>query len=82
MIYISQLLENKQTLTDHFCAVILCGLQMLEMFEKDDTDMQTSGPDFVPTALYDSLRKEFEALQERYCQAQASAEASSMAGEG
>lgn len=57
-------------------------VQMLEMFEKDDPDMQTTGPDFVPTALYDSLRKEFEALQERYCQAQASAEASSMAGEG
>ena len=54
---------------------------MLEMFEKDDTDMQTSGPDFVPTALYDSLRREFEALQEHYSQAQASAEASSMAGE-
>uniref|UniRef100_A0A4W5Q7H3 Ankyrin repeat domain 24 n=1 Tax=Hucho hucho TaxID=62062 RepID=A0A4W5Q7H3_9TELE len=72
---------NKQTLTDYFCTVILCGLQMLEMFEKDDTDMQTSGPDFVPTALYDSLRREFEALQEHYSQAQASAEASSMAGE-
>ncbi|XP_029607892.1 ankyrin repeat domain-containing protein 24 [Salmo trutta] len=57
-------------------------VQMLEMFEKDDPDMQTTGPDFVPTALYDSLRKEFEALQERYSQAQASAEASSMAGEG
>ncbi|CDQ93669.1 unnamed protein product [Oncorhynchus mykiss] len=56
-------------------------VQMLEMFEKDDTDMQTSGPDFVPTALYDSLRREFEALQEHYSQAQASAEASSMAGE-
>eukprot|EP00063_Salmo_salar_P096386 XP_014071221.1 PREDICTED: ankyrin repeat domain-containing protein 24-like [Salmo salar] len=56
-------------------------VQMLEMFEKDDTDMQTSGPDFVPTALYDSLRREFEALQEHYSQARASAEASSMAGE-
>ncbi|XP_038854837.1 ankyrin repeat domain-containing protein 24 [Salvelinus namaycush] len=57
-------------------------VQMLEMFEKDDPDMQTTGPDFVPRALYDSLRREFEALQERYSQAQASSEASSMAGEG
>uniref|UniRef100_A0A4W5RHW1 Ankyrin repeat domain 24 n=1 Tax=Hucho hucho TaxID=62062 RepID=A0A4W5RHW1_9TELE len=55
-------------------------VQMLEMFEKDDPDMQTTGPDFVPTALYDSLRREFEALQECYSQAQASAEASSMSG--
>nr|XP_046207634.1 ankyrin repeat domain-containing protein 24-like [Oncorhynchus gorbuscha] len=28
-------------------------VHMLEMFEKDDPDMQTTGPDFVPTALYD-----------------------------
>ncbi|XP_064859135.1 ankyrin repeat domain-containing protein 24-like [Oncorhynchus nerka] len=25
----------------------------VQMFEKDDPDMQTTGPDFVPTALYD-----------------------------
>ncbi|KAM6962423.1 uncharacterized protein ankrd24 [Aplochiton taeniatus] len=54
-------------------------VQMLEMFEKDDTDMQSSSPDFVPTAQYDSLRKELEALQERHFQAQTSAESSSMA---
>ena len=54
---------------------------MLEMFEKDDTDMQSSSSDFVPMAQYEGLRKEFEALQERYSQSQASAEASSTAGE-
>ncbi|XP_046871064.1 ankyrin repeat domain-containing protein 24 [Hypomesus transpacificus] len=56
-------------------------VQMLEMFEKDDTDMQSSSSDFVPMAQYEGLRKEFEALQERYSQSQASAEASSTAGE-
>lgn len=45
---------------------------MLEMFEKDDTDMQTSSSDFVPLVQYETLRKEFEALQERLSQAQAS----------
>ena len=54
---------------------------MLETFEKDDTDMQTSSPDFVPAVQYDSLRKEFEELQERYYQAQAATEASSIAEE-
>lgn len=54
---------------------------MLEMFEKDDTDMQTSNPDSIPLAQYETLRKEFEALQERLSQAQASDEASSMAEE-
>ena len=52
---------------------------MLEMFEKDDTDMQTSSSDFVPIVQYETLRKEFEALQERLSQAQASDEASSVA---
>ncbi|KAJ8374426.1 hypothetical protein SKAU_G00050060 [Synaphobranchus kaupii] len=56
-------------------------VQMLETFEKDDTDMQSSSPDFVPTVLYDSLRKEFEELQERYFRAQAAAEASSITEE-
>ncbi|XP_049443765.1 ankyrin repeat domain-containing protein 24 isoform X1 [Epinephelus fuscoguttatus] len=56
-------------------------VQMLEMFEKDDTDMQTSSSDFVPIAQYETLRKEFEALQERLSQAQASDEASSVAEE-
>ncbi|XP_051232725.1 ankyrin repeat domain-containing protein 24 isoform X3 [Dicentrarchus labrax] len=56
-------------------------VQMLEMFEKDDTDMQTSSSDFVPIIQYETLRKEFEVLQERLSQAQASDEASSMAEE-
>uniref|UniRef100_A0A3Q4G0F2 Ankyrin repeat domain-containing protein 24-like n=1 Tax=Neolamprologus brichardi TaxID=32507 RepID=A0A3Q4G0F2_NEOBR len=51
---------------------------MLEMFEKDDTDMQTSSSDFVPLVQYETLRKEYETLQERFSQAQASAEASSV----
>ncbi|XP_054458975.1 ankyrin repeat domain-containing protein 24 [Anoplopoma fimbria] len=54
-------------------------VQMLEMFEKDDTDMQTSSSDFVPIVQYETLRKEFEVLQERLSQAQASEEASSVA---
>ncbi|XP_051803036.1 ankyrin repeat domain-containing protein 24 isoform X2 [Acanthochromis polyacanthus] len=54
-------------------------VQMLEMFEKDDTDMQTSTSDFVPIVQYETLRKEFEALQERLSQAQASDDASSVA---
>lgn len=54
---------------------------MLEMFEKDDTDMQTSSSDFVPIVQYETLSKEFEALQERLSQAQASDETSSMAEE-
>lgn len=49
---------------------------MLEMFEKDDTNMQSSSSDFVPMEQYETLRREFEALQERLSQA------SSMAGEG
>lgn len=52
---------------------------MLEMFEKDDTDMQSPGPDFVSTVQYESLRKEFEELQEKYSRTQASTEASSIA---
>uniref|UniRef100_A0A3Q3KR47 Ankyrin repeat domain 24 n=1 Tax=Mastacembelus armatus TaxID=205130 RepID=A0A3Q3KR47_9TELE len=57
-------------------------VQMLEMFEKDDTDMQTSSPDSVPLAQYETLRKEFESLQERFAQAQASDEASVVAEGG
>lgn len=41
--------------------------------------MQTSSLDFVPLVQYETLRKEFEALQERYSQAQASEDASSVA---
>ncbi|CAB1331435.1 unnamed protein product, partial [Coregonus sp. 'balchen'] len=77
---VAELYRQVDELTSQNQELVLT-VQMLEMFEKDDTDMQTSGPDFVPTALYDSIRREFEALQERYSQAQASAEASSMAGE-
>ncbi|KAG7488072.1 hypothetical protein MATL_G00029990 [Megalops atlanticus] len=62
-------------------ADLVLKVQMLETFEKDDTNMQSSSPDFVPTVLYDSLRKEFEELQERYSQAQAAAEAASMSEE-
>lgn len=58
---------------------VCCGLQMLEMFEKDDTDMQSSGPDFVPTAQYESMRKEFEELQEKFSKLQTATEASSIA---
>ncbi|KAM6938708.1 uncharacterized protein ankrd24 [Lycodopsis pacificus] len=54
-------------------------VQMLEMFEKDDTDMQSSSSDFVPIVQYETLRKEFEVLQEHLAQAQASDEASSVA---
>lgn len=54
---------------------------MLEMFEKDDTDMQPSSPDSVPLAQYETLRKEFEALQERLSQANASEQTSSVAEE-
>ncbi|KAM8874235.1 uncharacterized protein ankrd24 isoform 2-T3 [Spinachia spinachia] len=54
-------------------------VQMLEMFEKDDTDMQSSSSDFVPVVQYETLRKEFEALQERLPRVQASDEASNAA---
>ncbi|XP_055363765.1 ankyrin repeat domain-containing protein 24 isoform X2 [Betta splendens] len=56
-------------------------VQMLEMYEKDDTDMQMSSTDFVPLAQYETLQKELEALQERLSQAQALDEASSVAEE-
>ncbi|KAI4894304.1 hypothetical protein NFI96_019661 [Prochilodus magdalenae] len=62
-------------------ADLLLKVQMLEMFEKDDTDIQSSGPDFVPVAQYDSLRREFEELQEKYSRAQAATEGSSIAEE-
>lgn len=54
---------------------------MLEMFEKDDTDMQATSPDSVPIAQYETLRKEFEALQERFTQEEASEEASTVTEE-
>ncbi|ROL40778.1 Ankyrin repeat domain-containing protein 24 [Anabarilius grahami] len=73
---VEQLRRKVEELTSQNAELVL---KMLEMFEKDDTDMQSSGPDFVPTAQYESLRKEFEELQEKYSRAQASTEASSIA---
>ncbi|XP_054645312.1 ankyrin repeat domain-containing protein 24 isoform X2 [Dunckerocampus dactyliophorus] len=57
-------------------AELVLKVQMLEMFEKDDTDMQSPSPDFVPIAQYETIRKEFEALQERLAQTQTSNRAS------
>nr|XP_021325267.1 ankyrin repeat domain-containing protein 24 isoform X2 [Danio rerio] len=75
---VEQLRRKVEELTSQNADLVL-KVQMLEMFEKDDTDMQSSGPDFVPTAQYESLRREFEELQEKYSRAQASTEASSIA---
>ncbi|MBN3323024.1 ANR24 protein, partial [Atractosteus spatula] len=63
-------------------ADLLLKVQMLETYEKDDTEMESSaGEDFIPAILYDSLKKEFDELQDRYSQAQAEAEACGEAGE-
>ncbi|XP_016395811.1 ankyrin repeat domain-containing protein 24-like [Sinocyclocheilus rhinocerous] len=75
---VEQLRRKVEEMTSQNADLVL-KVQMLEMFEKDDTDMQSSGPDFVPTAQYESLRREFEELQEKYSRAQASTEASSIA---
>ncbi|XP_016327173.1 ankyrin repeat domain-containing protein 24-like [Sinocyclocheilus anshuiensis] len=75
---VDQLRRKVEEMTSQNADLVL-KVQMLEMFEKDDTDMQSSGPDFVPTAQYESLRREFEELQEKYSRAQASTEASSIA---
>lgn len=56
-------------------------VKMLEMYEKDDTDMQASSSDSVPIAQYETLRKELEELQERFSKAQASDDATSAAEE-
>ncbi|XP_039984725.1 ankyrin repeat domain-containing protein 24 [Xiphias gladius] len=77
---VAELRKQIEELTSQNSELVL-KVQMLEMFEKDDTDMQTSNPDSIPLAQYETLRKEFEALQERLSQAQASDEASSMAEE-
>ncbi|XP_062869481.1 ankyrin repeat domain-containing protein 24 [Trichomycterus rosablanca] len=55
-------------------AELLLKVQMLELFEKDDTDMQSSTLAFVSMSTYDSLRREFEQLQEKYISAQNSTE--------
>ncbi|XP_078114290.1 uncharacterized protein ankrd24 [Sander vitreus] len=78
---VAELRKQIEELISHKSELAL-KVQMLEMFEKDDTDMQTSSSDFVPIVQYETLRKEFEALQERFSQAQASDEASSVAEEG
>ncbi|XP_052446278.1 ankyrin repeat domain-containing protein 24 isoform X1 [Carassius gibelio] len=75
---VEQLRRKVEELTNQNADLVL-KVQMLEMFDKDDTDMQGSGPDFVPAAQYESLRREFEELQEKYSRAQASTEASSVA---
>ncbi|XP_072516377.1 uncharacterized protein ankrd24 isoform X1 [Salminus brasiliensis] len=80
----SESLEQLRTQVEELTAQnadLLLKVQMLEMFEKDDTDIQSSGPDSVPVAQYDSLRREFEELQEKYARAQAATEGSSIAEE-
>ncbi|XP_077441294.1 uncharacterized protein ankrd24 [Vanacampus margaritifer] len=66
-----ELQQKIEELTSQNAELVL-KVQMLEMFEKDDTDMQSPGADFVPVAQYETMRKEFEALQERFSQAQMS----------
>ncbi|XP_055072556.2 uncharacterized protein ankrd24 isoform X4 [Misgurnus anguillicaudatus] len=75
---VEQLRRKVEELTSQNAELVL-KVQMLEMFEKDDTDMQSSGPDFVPTAQYESLRREFEELQEKLSKVQTATEASSIA---
>lgn len=75
---VEQLCRKVEELTSQNADLVL-KVQMLEMFEKDDTDMQSSGPDFVPTAQYESLRREFEELQEKFSRVQTATEASSIA---
>lgn len=54
---------------------------MLEMFEKDDTDMQAASSDSVPIAQYETLRREYEELRGRFSKAQALDDAASMTAE-
>ncbi|KAM6921983.1 uncharacterized protein ankrd24 [Xenentodon cancila] len=68
---VAELRKQIEELTSQNSELVL-KVQMLEMFEKDDTDMQATSPDCVPIAQYETLRKEFEALQERFSQEQAS----------
>ncbi|TSM20262.1 Ankyrin repeat domain-containing protein 24 [Bagarius yarrelli] len=62
---VEQLCRQVEELTAQNAELVL-KVQMLEMFEKDDTD---SGLDFVPMSVYDSLKREFEKLQQRYTEA-------------
>ncbi|XP_041861299.1 LOW QUALITY PROTEIN: ankyrin repeat domain-containing protein 24 [Melanotaenia boesemani] len=77
---VAELCKQIEELTSQNSELVL-KVQMLEMFEKDDTDMQATSLDSVPMAQYETLRKEFETLQERLSQAQASEEASSVTEE-
>ncbi|KAJ3598898.1 hypothetical protein NHX12_032861, partial [Muraenolepis orangiensis] len=77
---VAQLHGQIEELTSQNSELVL-KVQMLEMFEKDDTDMQSSSPDSVPRVQYETLRKELEALQDRVTQAQASQEASRVSEE-
>ncbi|KAK0149566.1 Ankyrin repeat domain-containing protein 24 [Merluccius polli] len=77
---VAQLHRQIEELTSQNSELVL-KVQMLEMFEKDDTDMQSSSPDFVPLVQYETLRKELEALQDRLSQAQRSQEASNVSQE-
>ncbi|CAL8253609.1 unnamed protein product [Merluccius merluccius] len=77
---VAQLHRQIEELTSQNSELVL-KVQMLEMFEKDDTDMQSSSPDFVPLVQYENLRKELEVLQDRLSQAQRSQEASNVSQE-
>uniref|UniRef100_H2MQN7 Ankyrin repeat domain 24 n=1 Tax=Oryzias latipes TaxID=8090 RepID=H2MQN7_ORYLA len=68
---VTELRRRIEELTSQNSELVL-KVQMLEMFEKDDTDMQAPSTDSVPLAQYETLRKEYEALQERLSQEQAS----------
>ncbi|XP_034035688.1 ankyrin repeat domain-containing protein 24 [Thalassophryne amazonica] len=78
--YVAKLHQQIEELSSQNSELIL-KVQMLEMYEKDDTDMQSSTTDVVPLTQYETLRKEFVVLQERFSQAQASDEAASVAEE-
>nr|XP_061790407.1 ankyrin repeat domain-containing protein 24-like [Nerophis lumbriciformis] len=73
---VEELHQKIEELTSENAELVL-KVQMLEMFEKDDTDMQNPGADFVPIAQYETIRKEFEALQERFSEARKSSGVSS-----
>ncbi|XP_061681149.1 ankyrin repeat domain-containing protein 24 [Syngnathoides biaculeatus] len=77
---VEELHQKIEELTSQNTELVL-KVQMLEMFEKDDTDMQSPGVGFVPIEQYETVRKEFEALQERFSRAQMSSGASGEAEE-
>ncbi|KAB5559454.1 hypothetical protein PHYPO_G00029300 [Pangasianodon hypophthalmus] len=65
---VEQLCRQVEELTAQNAELVL-KVQMLEMFEKDDTDFHSSGLDFVPMTVYDTLKREFEKLQQQYTRA-------------